>query len=98
MRAFWCLIIRCLPRSKYSPFQVSVSRGGAEPGVFDGPADREMVEALPSAHPVREAEHLVHQVVEEAADSRGAHPQHLGLQVENLADHPAFPVKARPRG
>src|SRR3979411_2369028 len=52
-------------------------------------AHGEMVETLEAV--VREAEHLVHQIVEVAADAGPARASRLRLEVEDVPEHPRFP-------
>src|SRR5437660_136302 len=69
-----------------------IRRQRGEARIVDIAADREVIDRLERQVP--EAEHLVHRVVVEAADARGAHAGGLRLQIEHLADGARFPVKA----
>ena len=50
-----------------------------------------MVETLEFIVP--EAEHVMHRIVEKAADTGGTDPVGFGLQIKHLSDHAAFPEK-----
>src|ERR687888_456309 len=63
-----------------------------EAWIVDVAADREVIDGLEGE--AGKPEHLVHRIVIEAADARGAHERRLGLEVEHLADRARLPVEA----
>ena len=52
-----------------------------------------MVQALPGS--VGDPQHLVHEVVEEAANARSTKARRLGFQIQHLANQARLPEKSR---
>ena len=74
------------------PLHVSVDavrRQRGQARIVDRAADREVIERL--ERKVLEPEHLMHRVVEVAADARGPHACRLGFEIQDLPDQPGFP-------
>jgi hypothetical protein len=69
-----------------SPFFEGVCRQGRESSIIDRSAHREVVQALPVSG--RDAEHVVHRVIEITTDARGANARLFGLEVQDLSDEP----------
>src|SRR5688500_607541 len=69
-----------------------VRRQGGESRVVHRAADGEVVERLELEVP--QAEHLVHRVVEEAADAGRAHAGGFGFEVEHLSEESGLPEEA----
>src|SRR5204862_2419792 len=74
---------------------LAVGRERGESTVLHRATDREVIERLKLQ--VAETEHLVHRVVEEAADARGSDAGGLGLEVQHLPEHPGFPEERKGR-
>ena len=68
-----------------------VGRQRGEARIVDVAADGEVIERLEPE--VAKAEHLVHWIVEEAADAGRAHAGRFSLEIERLADGARFPVQ-----
>ena len=64
---------------------------GCQTHIWHASAQREVIKTLVA--PVPEAKHLMHRVVEIASNPGGLYAVCLGLQIKQLPDSAAFPVK-----
>ena len=67
----------------------AVWRECRQSGIVHGAADGEVIQRLKVG--AFESEHLMHRIVEEAADASRPHAGGFRLEIEHLSDQPCFP-------